>query len=241
MEYELVILFEKQDLSLINKAREKVVLVQATHETNYPVVWAAFTPFERNLVTWNNQYFLYASTSLPTPDREILIVAEQKAQSQNIYTFNQDRTFSDPESEPSLNLNQYMVVNNLPYEQMPSLTFGLAQSCTINSLTKSSNINSQGIKPLPIHAAIVPSKQFAKFIPRKELFILLASNTTTSMVCGIGGLGENEGDRLRISANNGTSERVESFATKLDFRRQHQIAVKYDAPEGKFSQKSLLL
>ena len=238
MEYELVILFEKKDLSLINQAREKVVLVQATDETNYRVVWAAFTPFERNLVTWNNQYFLYASTSLPTPEREILIVAEQKAQSQNIYTFNQDRIFSYPEAEPSLNLSQYMVVNNLPYEEMPSLTFGLAQDCTINSLAQASNINSQEIKPLPINAAIVPSKQFAKFIPRKELFILLASNTTTSMVYGIGELGKNEGDGLQISGNNGTNDRVESFATQLDFHQQHQIAVKYNANQGKFNQQS---
>ncbi len=239
MEYELVILFEKQDLSLINKAREKVVLVQATSEANYQVVWVAFTPFERNLVTWNNEYFLYASPSLPTPDREILIVATQKVQSQNIYTFNQDRTFSYPESEPNLNSSQYMVVNNLSYEQIPSLTFGLAQACRVNSLAEASTINSQEIKPLPIHATIVPSKQFAKFIPREELFILLGNNITTSMVYGMSRLRENEDDTIKIVGNNGTSDRVESLATQLDFSQQHQIAVKYDANKGRFGQQSL--
>src|SRR3989338_5309560 len=56
-EFQLKVEISPQDLSVISSAGQQVTLVRTSQiggPTRWSTVWASFSPFPNNLITWNN-------------------------------------------------------------------------------------------------------------------------------------------------------------------------------------------
>jgi hypothetical protein len=220
--YALEVIFNQSDLKLINQAGEKVVLIKQVPKGGYKVAWVTFDPFQQNTVTWDDDYFLYASSTQPVEGTQIAGWTMQEAQAQNDYVFSSDRTFSVPHPDPNLLPGQYMVFNNMVFDREPWLTFGMAQAFELNGNTQ---------KPQPINAAVVPAKQFARFTPENRVLIFLATNIMDSTVHNDVRLDSYMGMIAFKSVVPGSAE---SVATELNLSATNKISVNYSASDGKF-------
>ncbi|UCH97928.1 MAG: hypothetical protein JSV88_14030 [Candidatus Aminicenantes bacterium] len=230
MTYTLKVQINKDELETINLANQKVVLIKVVPDGQHKIAWVTFVPFEQNQVTWDNAYYLYASLTEPGEDKKIIVNSSKAAQARFEYTFTGNLSFSNGQPNSQLGDGQYEVSNQVPSDQQPWITFGMAQTCTVNS--KKTEI-------MPINAEVVPALQFAKFTPRETVLIFLASNIAAGAVH----------DNVIISSDFRAAEsakiplreselEAESVATQLSFSPANQtITVVYSASLGKFIQQ----
>lgn len=217
--------FNANDLKTIEKADEKVVLIKVVPDGKNKIAWVTFKPFQKNQVTWDNAYYLYASLTDPVEDNQIRVNSSTPAQARYDYTFNSDNSFSIGQHNPKLGDGQYGIVNDMPSDQEPCLTFGMAQTCSVNS---KENV----IKP--INAEVVPALHFAKFTPSETVLIFLASDVRESAVHNNVMIGLPAAGSTKISS----LDAAESVATALSFSSANQtITVVYSASLGKFIQQ----
>ncbi|MEH2237066.1 hypothetical protein [Nostoc sp.] len=221
----LKVIIDKKDLPLIYQAGQRVVLIKKVFNGGYKVAWATFEPFETNLVTWDSDYSLYASPTQPVEGINLSGLSITQAQAQNRFIFKSDRTFSAPQSNQMLLPNQYMILNDVPYNQAESLTFGMAQAFQLNNSER---------QALPLNAALVPAKQFVKFIPEDKVLIFLANNIINGTIHNQVIL---ESDLSKIASKQLVSGSAESVATELDFSTNKKLSVKYYPNQGKFIQQ----
>lgn len=230
MTYTLNVQINASDLDTIHKANEKVVLIKIVPDGQHKITWVTFVPFEQNKVTWENGYYLYASLTNPVEDVQINVNSSTKAEVRYEYEYTGNLSFSNGQYNSQLGEGQYEVINQVPTDQQPWLTFGMAQTCTVNS--KENAI-------MPINAEVVPALQFAVFTPTDIVLIFLASDIQESAVHDnvIIGFGLAAADSRKIPSPD-IEMRAESVATQLSFSPANQtITVEYSASLGKFVQK----
>ena len=170
--YRLNIDFSKgEDLDLVYKAMEKVVLVKHTEgSTDSQVAWVTFSPLMRNTVDWETDFAVYASTSEVQNGAQINMMSDMAASTMVMYNF-EDGYFKNPEPSDIIGANTYAICNN--YEQKQALTFGLAQGV---------NVNNEAFPNKPINAILVPFGQSAQMTPIERIDVYLMCNIDTSTV-----------------------------------------------------------
>jgi hypothetical protein len=166
--FQLTINFTAADLQTIYAAKENIVLIKSvTGEAQFS--WLSFAPFESNVVGWDEgQYSIYAL--MGQGGTVVTSSSEQAAQPSQNYTFDQSGAFSQPTAVP-IGQNAYQVTNQCSPGQ--DLTFGLAQTVTVNGTAiDNAFINSQ----------FIPMGQHAIFRPTTQLFIFLASAVPAGVI-----------------------------------------------------------
>ena len=204
--FQLNINFTVADLQTIYAAKENVILVKSvTGEAQFS--WVSFPPFESNVVAWEEgNYSVYAS--MGAGGSVITSSSEQPAEPSQNYTFDQSGTFLQSTSAP-IGANAYQVTNQC--SPALDLTFGLAQTVTVNG-TQINNafINSQ----------FVPMGQHAIFRPTTNLTIFLASSVPAGVI-----------------VDPSTESGVVSQSTTITFVNGEVAAnVTYDSNTGLFTQ-----
>ena len=170
--YRLNIDFNKEeDLDLIYKTMEKVILVKHTEgNADSQVTWVTFSPLMRNTVEWETDYAVYASTSEVQNGAQLNMMSDMNASPMVMYNFS-DGHFNKPEPSAMIGVNTYAINNN--YEQKQVLTFGLAQGISINN---------EAFPNKPINAIPVPFGQSAQMTPIERIDVYLMCNIDTSTV-----------------------------------------------------------
>lgn len=122
------------------------------------VAWLAFAPLQTNTVTWNEQYYCFA-TATPLTMGEVIKMNSQSAapmQPGAIYTFANGQFSSHPASGSA-----YVVYNAMA----GGYGFGLAQQATVNGAPAFA----------PTSAVPVLSNEAAYFTPADQISIFLSS------------------------------------------------------------------
>lgn len=162
MTYTLKIVISAADLAGIAAVKENIVLVKQVSGQE-PFSWLSFPPFESNVVTWDENYSLYATWQQGSDVAIINVSTETPAQPMKNYNLTTEG-FSEP-APATVCSNCYQVTNL--NSAVPNISFGLMQKATVNGTEeKSSAINAQ----------LVPLNQRAVFKPLSSLTIFLASN-----------------------------------------------------------------
>jgi hypothetical protein len=165
--YSLTIQFTGQDAQAINSANQQVVLVKSVSGTNgTPVAWVTFSPFENNVITWDDNYGVYASTT--SVEGGALIV---KSSTVNPATMNEIYPFESGAFDNPIQgtVNTYGIKNLSPV----TYTFGLAQSVTANSNSFDAN---------PMNAAPVLPQETATFTPIETVQVFLGAQISNGAV-----------------------------------------------------------
>jgi hypothetical protein len=190
-------------------------LLKIVHDGQHGIAWVTFAPFEENKVTWDNTYYLYASLTDPVEGTQITVNSSTAAQVRCEYTYTKDKSFSEGQHNSQLEDGQYEVSNQVPYDLYPWLTFGMAQTCTVNSIEKAI---------MPINAEVVLALQFAKFTTTETVRIFLASDIAEGTV--------HNNVKKSFQCN------AVSMASEFSFTTANQtINVVYSASLGKFTQQ----
>ena len=167
--FELTVQFAANDVQQVNAAEQQVTIVKEVGgNAGSSVVWIALSPFENNQIDWEEEYGLYASTTSVQNGATITkSAAVNPASSGVIYPF-ESGAFSSPQGSLS-SPNDYGVKNLSP----SGLTFGLAQSVTVNSDPFEAN---------PLNAVTVLTQQQATFTAIEKLSVFLHSQFNNGVV-----------------------------------------------------------
>jgi len=162
--FELSIQFTQSDTRTINNDGVVVSIVKGIHESaaDPKPLWVAFAPFEKNTVTWEGVYGVYAS---PDPvQHETVISASSTQYPANpgvIYPF-LSNVFDSPEG--SVQPGNYAVENHAGER----LTFGLLQGVTANGSKFDAN---------PVNAVAIENQDMAVFEPTETISVFLHKKT----------------------------------------------------------------
>lgn len=118
--------FDKEDLEVLAKAHQKVVLIKHTEgQTDTPVTWVSFKPWQQNTIDWENTFAIYASNSEVQSKATIYKMSDTHATCGVQYDFS-DGTFAPPKlPETSVVPNTYYAKNLA--DDYPAITLGLPQ------------------------------------------------------------------------------------------------------------------
>jgi hypothetical protein len=130
------------------------------------IVWAAFSPFQTNLITWPGSYFLYASPATPESGTVIGTNATVAAQQGWIYPLTKSLVFGAPTAGPG---DGYLAANRTSV----AMSFGLAAPPTINSVPQAM---------AAMNATEVLPSEVAMFTPDCSVMVLLSSYGTAGTV-----------------------------------------------------------
>lgn len=170
LDYQLNIQIEPADLRTICKAGQKIVLMKAVTDST-PVAWVTFSPFPNNTVQFQEKYAIYGSTSSLENGASIFRMADIEAIDQIRYPFQRCATFGEPMDNQGITTGQFAVLND--YEELPCLTFGMAQGIQVNGTAFPNK---------PINAQVVPRKHTAKFTPLTKISLFLDGQINEGMV-----------------------------------------------------------
>src|SRR5690606_27694153 len=165
--YTLEILIKEEDAKNINSNGQKVTILKSV-DSGQSVTWVAFSPFERNTVTWTEKYAVYASTTEIKDGARIDKMSDRSANPQYFYSFQNGVFDMGSLDEKSLTKTQYGIINKTD----GNLQFGLSQERTVNG--KNANV--------PINVVTVFKSQKAIFTPRVTLTIFLQGNYDNGVV-----------------------------------------------------------
>lgn len=167
--YKLNIDIDAADLATIHAAGEQVVITKQTGGGDTSVAWVAFKPLTNNTVTWEDTYWLYASTSQVENGATINMMSQAPALETKQIGF--DTVFSGAKAGTVLPQGTYGVLNS--DQDNRAMVFGLAQAA---------NVSGTGFPASPINASLVPKNQPATFTPLDVVQVFLASHTSNGMV-----------------------------------------------------------
>lgn len=177
MQYQINISIDDAGLQKIYSAGQFVTLVKSvvsnpTSPSTLPVAWLSFQPLEENQITWIENYYLYATTTVLQSGATIVMTSQTQAPAQLgwIYDFAQGQFSSTQEPGNTFNVSNQM--------QSGSFNFGLAQQATVNNVSTFA----------PLNAVPVLYNQQASFTPQENISIFLSSfsnnGTVISQVSG---------------------------------------------------------
>jgi hypothetical protein len=168
--YRLNINFEGADLDTIYEARQRVIIVKHTAERKSAVAWVSFTPFEHNIIDWETDFAIYASSGEVQGGATISKLSEKVGQGQINNIFDSGY-FNATQPDNTIGANSYEVTNQ--NKDNYKLTFGLAQNVSVNGTTFANN---------PINAIVVPRGHSALMTPVEEIDVFLDANIDNSTV-----------------------------------------------------------
>lgn len=169
--YKLNINFPDDALKTIYAAKQKLALVKSVEgDGGQPVIWIATSPFESNVVEWNNEYQLYASKQEARNGATIKKLSETKAIDNVIFKF-KEGIFQDAKTDDKIGANKYGVHNSM--DEYPSMTFGLAASVEVNGNKESGK---------PINAILLPYNHSACFSPIEKVRVFLSADIDDGVV-----------------------------------------------------------
>ena len=154
----------------------RIVLAKPVGNSSPNVAWISFDPFEGNVVTWTEEYGLYASNSQLTSGATITKISSAPfpAQDGKYYSFRSDATFYGPNTGGDVPaVGSFRVFNEMPISEYPSLLFGLMQSARVNG---------KAAEFRPLNANVVPSGTKATFTPLTTVYAWLQSNLVSGSV-----------------------------------------------------------
>jgi hypothetical protein len=131
-----------------------------------PIAWLAFQPLANNQITWGESYYLYATTT-PLENGATIAMTSQTGQPAQLgwtYTFAQGIFTGASGTGVTFNVNNQM--------SSPALSFGLAQSATVNNTATFS----------PLNAIPVLDNEIASFTPDETVTIFLSRYSTPGTV-----------------------------------------------------------
>lgn len=169
--YSLTLKFSQSDANAINAAGQKVVLVKSVTGGGSQTAWVTFTPFQNNVVTWTEQYGIYASTSSVQAGATIIQSSSvDLAQTGVEYPF-KNNTFQSATVPTSwtVSATQYATEN----DNGGTFTFGLQQSASLNGAP---------VTPSPLNAVTVLNGQHAIFQPHETITVFLQSDVDNGAV-----------------------------------------------------------
>lgn len=166
--YELTIQFTTDDVHEINAVQQKVIIVKEVGGTSgSPVAWVSFSPFEKNVVQWEEEYGIYASTTEVQDSATIIKTSAVNPATSGVFYPFETGAFGTPTGDAGK--NNYGIENK--YSQQ--FTFGMAQSVTANG----SKFNAS-----PLNAAQVLSQEKAKFKPIEKVQVFLQANFNNGVI-----------------------------------------------------------
>ncbi len=167
-EFQLTIELSADDTKTLNKAGQQVALAKDLTTKSAPLVlWISFSPFESNLVTWRDEYGLFASPDDVSPRGTIQPASRQlPAKPETIYPF-ENGAFG--RSEGSIPRGQYATINR----DSRLLTFGLVQTVTGGGKERVGS---------PINAVKVHPQMQAVFQPIETVFVFLQKGSEGGIV-----------------------------------------------------------
>jgi hypothetical protein len=175
--YQINISIDAAGVQALNAAGQFVTFVKSITSSpaesgNLPVAWLSFSPFMSNSVGWQESYYLYATTTPIEPGATIQETSQTPAPAQEgpIYTFQQGVFTAGPEgSAPTYNMMN---------SQGSALTFGLAQTATVNGDNATA----------PVNAVTILNGENASFTPTETVSVFLSSfNTNGSVISHVAG------------------------------------------------------
>ncbi|MCX8129069.1 MAG: hypothetical protein N3I35_03095 [Clostridia bacterium] len=219
--YTLTVTFNPEDLSIINKAEEKLVFVKLYADpTPYTkhIVWVAVKPFQNNVFEWSPEYSVFCSLNDIEEGSVIRVNSIAPSIPGKNYKF-ADNMFENPVSQEGLDQEEYMITNN--QREPKGMVFGLAQSARANQ---------QLYSQCPTTGVYLPYSQYSLFKPVEYLCILLSSQVENGSVIKIYQWQSSMG-----RTSNSYVSRAQSKAFKIAFSsNQTQKTVKYNGSRGEF-------
>lgn len=170
--YRLNIHFGEEDLKIIAKAHQKVILVKHTAgDTDTSVSWVSFKPWQLNTIDWDNTFAVYASNSELQSGAVINKLSDKSATSGVQYDF-ADGVFGSPKiADTSVKQNTYYAKNLS--DDYPAVTIGLAQNVVVNGIAFANH---------PINAVYVPFGQTTAMTPLEQVDVYLLNDILDSTV-----------------------------------------------------------
>jgi hypothetical protein len=141
------------------KSVQSMVEIPRPAGSGVTIAWITFKPFEKNIVSWNDNYYIYATTSELMPGHLVTMntLTDEPVQLGWTYTFRHGQ-FS-PAAKGTANAFTVVDMMNGVFG------FGLAQRATVN--------NASTITPLSAISSLFNQQIFIS--PAREMFIFLSS------------------------------------------------------------------
>lgn len=179
----LDIYMESEDVKILNQNKMKIALVKDIYEeiytTNYTkdviyprVVWTSFSPFQHNLVTWDELYFPYVTRVNPYENIGKRVVVNSKSDivsPSNCYSYNYGGFEVEPEKEK---VEKGVGIYNLSEDN--SLSFGILQSVIVDSVESTAPIDI-----IPIFA-----NQLGRIKPSTKIYVFISIYNSGSLIAG---------------------------------------------------------
>lgn len=172
--FKLQLGIDKDSLTLIRAAQQFITLGRSFAGGIPNMIWLAIDPFENNLVEFDSDYWIYASTSRVGDNAVITLMSEVDpgpAVPGMIYPFTASAIFGPPVSAPGqLTSRTYGARNDMPHASYPALTFGLSQVATVNGTAQ---------RRRPVSANLVLATQQIQITPSDKIFVWLQSGRSS--------------------------------------------------------------
>lgn len=167
--YQLTIDIDNAGLTNIYNAGQYVTLVKSViaSSTESQVAWISFQPLQTNVVSWVENYYLYATTTAMQSGATITMTSTSSNAVQEgwLYTF-QNGQFNGGTSGTGTTFNVANQMNNASYN------FGLAQYASVNNVSTFA----------PLNAVSVLYNETASFTPQEIISIYLSSFSNNGTV-----------------------------------------------------------
>ncbi|MDP5277059.1 hypothetical protein [Chengkuizengella axinellae] len=173
MSNQLTVNFSKEDVQLVNCVNQRVIVLKQLPGSSADVAWLVFEAFEKNTVSWNPEYSVYASRS----DIEAGAVIDKQSETGLLpggsqLNFKQGAfDFINKKGDPGTYNVNYIQAGL--YDEQP-ITIGLAQPATVNG-----NISSD---PKIISAGNVLFSDNIKMTPEEKITVFMQSQIQTGQV-----------------------------------------------------------
>ena len=174
--YSLTLEISSADLAVIKAAGMRVTLAKPVGSGDPSVIWLAIDPYQSTVIQWDEQYWIYASTTAIVHGATVTKLAEISpgpAIDAGIYSFGPSGEFGAFEPISSIPAGTYAVANYMPYSQFPLLTFGLSQSAQVSQ---------QLAERKPISVQPVLSQQKTELTPSPQIFIWLQNQFSSETI-----------------------------------------------------------
>jgi hypothetical protein len=172
MDLEIDITIDAAGVEAINQAGQTVTIVQSVVSDplgsgNLPVAWLAFSPLESNIITWEQDYSLYATTTVLQNGATIQMTSQTEGAAVEgvVYSFSEGVfTGGNPGSADTYNVDNQ--------ESSNSFSFGMAQEATVNGTETMA----------PLNAVPVLADESVSFTPELQISVFLSSATNNGSV-----------------------------------------------------------
>ncbi|MBB4006492.1 hypothetical protein [Allorhizobium taibaishanense] len=210
MKYSLSLEFDTDVLANIKAAGQTVAIAKPVGTGAPNVIWLTIDPFQTNTIEWEEDYWIYASkvdVSHGATIDKLTEVTPGPALDGGYYELDENSIFGPFRKNNSVftaATGTSAAINNMTYDNYPSLTFGLSQTALVNQTLHERK---------PISAQTVLATQSVRIAPSADLHLWLQSEHKSQTI---------------ITEIAGTPS-VATFGSGVN-----DIALKYDPIQGIF-------